>query len=392
MVVSEQPRFRDEIHRDDIVEIRPADIPNLVGAARVLFPCILAEAAIQRVERRAILVQHLIVATVAVEEVEPGARIEQIVPRAAKHPVQPGIFQRVETAAVIVEEIARRIDEHSELPAQPRVPRPRKELVRSRAADQIVVPLAAKEHVIVRWLSIAGVAEDSIVPAEARQPIAARAAIQPVAARRARERVVTRPARQHADEVIAAIHQPRNVHRVGARAEAKRVVAVEAIDAELFEQRLPGIVAPDGGQCDTVVINPQVATGNRARLADENSVVPCGPVDLENIRREIIGSETAGLILAVAIEAILIRRHHAEEQEVDPAAAEELIVPGLAIEQIRIRTTVENVIVAAAEQVILAEAADQRVASTGRCGTRIQSIERTSQPVATQIVVAVAAV
>ena len=130
--------------------------------------------------------------------------------------------------------------------ADVRVLRPGEQAVAALAADQVVVALAAEQPVIVagQALARAAVAEQAVVAAVAVQGIAAEAAIETVTAVGALQGVVAGSAVEHADPVVAARAQRRDVDGVGAAGEAEPVVAAQAGNPELFDQRHAIGVAP----------------------------------------------------------------------------------------------------------------------------------------------------
>ena len=133
VIVGQQAGLGHVIDRDHVIGIGGADVPDLAVLFGVLLPDVAAEqAAVERFELGAIDPEILVVAAVAVHEVDAGAAIELVVARRAEHAVQAGVFDGVGDPgriavqqavivgiAIVVEQVAQAVGEHAELSAQP---------------------------------------------------------------------------------------------------------------------------------------------------------------------------------------------------------------------------------------------------------------------------------
>ena len=83
---------------------------------------------------------------------------------------------------IIVKEVTIGVDEDAEWEACFRIERPRVKIVCARATQEVIIPAACKECVMITGRSgRAVVAEKPVVAAEAEQRVAAGTAVEPIA-------------------------------------------------------------------------------------------------------------------------------------------------------------------------------------------------------------------
>ena len=97
MVFGHQARFGDEIHRDDIVQVGGAVVPDAIGLFGVLLPLgVVGKSGTADVlERRTAPVVENVVAFASVHEVKACAPVERIGLIHAEHAVESGVLQAV---------------------------------------------------------------------------------------------------------------------------------------------------------------------------------------------------------------------------------------------------------------------------------------------------------
>ncbi len=294
VMIGEQPRLRDEIDVDLVIRVRPADVPDLIGFARVFLPFVASQAAVHRLKSRPVGSEQHIVAAVAVQEIERRAAEQVVVPLAAQRPIQARHFQieRCITAghvgsgiehtvvvqvAIVEPQLAgRSLDVHTEVCRraaadesrdiaeterraghrnQPRLrrDRPGVDRVLARTSENIVVPLPAEHHVMIGRRSGSSIAPQAIVAGEAVQHVAAQSAVERITTRCADQQVVAAVSREPRHEIAAAGRQRGQVQRLRQAGrhrirdadrqlrvrchEADHVVPRESSDLELLDQR-----------------------------------------------------------------------------------------------------------------------------------------------------------
>ena len=221
-MVAEKSWFGDVIQSDDIIRVGATHIPDTVGGARVGFPFVAGLACIDIFEALSVALEELVGASVSIEEIEAGPPVKQIGLGTAEHAIEACIFELVNAAAIVGMQAAVTIYENAELAAGIRIERPGVKLVRTFAADQVVVACSGKKLVEVSDVSITGIAEQPVVTAKTIEFVAALSAIHPVTAWTAAQNVVARSAIQHSDKIAATGGKSGNIDRVRASIRSAR--------------------------------------------------------------------------------------------------------------------------------------------------------------------------
>ena len=426
VVVVEQSGLGHVVDRDDVVGTGGADVPDLAVLLGVILPLLAEQPAVERIEVAAVDAEVLVVAAVAVQEADAGTAVEFVVATRSEHAIETRVLERVRGpgriaveeavvigVAVVVEQVALAVGEHAELAAGLRIARPRVETVAANAADQIVVALTAEQKVDVRGRAVAAVAPEPVVAAHAVDHVAAAAAVEPVAAVAADQQVVARAAVEHADEIVGTGDERRQVdgeHRaVGLVDVAERdvVVAAQALDPELFDQRrlrrvggAPhcGDVAGREARRDRILADVLDVEPAIRGLAQRDRVVVVGALDDQDVGGVVVGDIVLQFVAEVTVEGLVdacrqgvISRVDVEHEVVDAAAAIERVDTVLAFQPVAVGTTPKLIVAAAAVELILPTAAEQLVVGADHVGERAEAEQGAVEDVAAQVVVAAVA-
>ena len=267
------------------------------------------------------------------------------------------------------------------------IQRPGIHLVRALATEQVVVALTAKQPVVIRRGSDAGaaVAPEAVIAAKADQDVAASAAIQTVPPGSSAQDVVARATIEHADKVVAAVVERREVERDftadTAVGELDRVVAEQARHPELFDKEVVTILplrlesALEQGvagiqRIDRLVVHLQQVGVGRV-LHQPDAVVLGTALDQQDVCGVVVRDIPLALVAEVAIEILGggvdgILRARVEHQHVDAGATVQRIAVVLAFQPVGVGAAPEDVVAATAEELVLAAAAEQDVSTTNQ--------------------------
>ena len=293
-----------------------------------------------------------------------------------------------------------------------RVERPGIQLVGALAAQQIVIALTAEEPVVIGRGADAGaaVSPQPVIAAQADQDIAACAAVQAVTPGAATQHVIARATIEHADKVVAAVVERRQVERNfsadAAVCELDRVVAQQARHPELFNQQVVAILplrlegALEQGvagvqRIDRLVGHLQQVGVGRV-LHQPDAVVLRTALDQQDVGGVVVRDVALALVAEVAVEVLgrcvdRIGRARVEHQHVDGGATVQRVAAVLAFQPVGVGAAPEGVVAATAQQLVFTAAAKQHIGPADQGGLGVLGVVGARQFLTVQVVVATVA-